>query len=83
VDPSLGHVEKMIWMGEILLGMGFVTYKGSQCLIYGCLCRGCVAPSFSMHHFSKPIKEDMQWYVRECMICQDNRLEPTHPTNFL
>jgi hypothetical protein len=35
--------------------MGFMTYKGSYCLIYGCLCRGCVAPSFSMHPFSKPI----------------------------
>ena len=41
--------------GVRLLGMGFMTYKGSYCLIYGCLCRGCVAPSFSMHHFSKPI----------------------------
>jgi hypothetical protein len=37
------------------LGMGFVTYKGSYCFIYGCLCRGCVAPSFSMDLFSKPI----------------------------
>jgi hypothetical protein len=22
---------------------GVLTYKGSYCLIYGCLCRGCVA----------------------------------------
>jgi hypothetical protein len=29
--------------GVKLLGMGFMTYKGSYCLIYGCLCRGCVA----------------------------------------
>jgi hypothetical protein len=41
--------------GVRLLGMGFMTYKGLYCLIYGCLCRGCVAPSFSMHPFSKPI----------------------------
>jgi hypothetical protein len=33
------------------LGMGFMTYKGLQCLIHGCLCRGCVAPSFAMHFF--------------------------------
>jgi hypothetical protein len=38
-----------------LLGMGFMTYKGLYYLIYGCLCRSCVAPSFSMHPFSKPI----------------------------
>ena len=25
----LRHVKKMIWMGERLLGMGFMTYKGS------------------------------------------------------
>jgi hypothetical protein len=35
--------------------MSFMTYKGSYYLIYGCLCRGCVAPSFSMQPFSKPI----------------------------
>jgi hypothetical protein len=55
VETSLSHVEKMKWMGVRLLGMGFMTYKGLYCLIYGCLCRGCVAPSFSMHPFSKPI----------------------------
>jgi hypothetical protein len=34
--------------------MSFMKYKGSHYLIYGCLCRGCVAPSFAMH-FYKPI----------------------------
>jgi hypothetical protein len=29
--------------GARLLGMGSLTYKGSYCLIYGCLCRGRVA----------------------------------------
>jgi hypothetical protein len=28
VNPSLRHVEKILWMGEILFGMGFMTYKG-------------------------------------------------------
>jgi len=52
---SLNHENKVEWMGVKILGMGFMTYKGSYCLIYGCLCRGCVAPLFSMHPFSKPI----------------------------
>jgi hypothetical protein len=52
---SPSHVKSMKWMGVKLLGMGFMTYKGSYYLIYGCLCRGCVAPSFSMQPFSKPI----------------------------
>jgi hypothetical protein len=41
--------------GLKILGMGFMTYKGLYCLIYGCLCRGCVSPSFLMHPFLKPI----------------------------
>jgi hypothetical protein len=40
--------------GLKILGMGFMTYKGLYCLIYGFLCRGCVATSFPMHPFSKP-----------------------------
>jgi hypothetical protein len=31
--------------------MSFMTYKGLYYLIHGCLCRGCVAPSFAMHFF--------------------------------
>jgi hypothetical protein len=27
-NPFLRYVEKMIWMGTILFGMGFMTYKG-------------------------------------------------------
>ena len=42
-------------MGGGIFGMGFMTYKGLQCLSYGCLCRGCVAPSFSMQPFSNSI----------------------------
>jgi uncharacterized membrane protein len=55
VETSLSHVEEMKWMGVILLGMGFMTYKGLYCLIYGFLCRGSVAPWFLMHPFSKSI----------------------------
>ena len=53
--PSLIHVNNMKWMGVRLMCMGFMTYRGLYCLLYGCLWRGCVAPSFSMHPFSKPI----------------------------
>jgi hypothetical protein len=49
------HVRKMEWMGVRPLGMGFMAYKGLYCLIYGCLCRGCVASSSSMQPFSMPI----------------------------
>jgi hypothetical protein len=28
-NPFLKHVETIIWMGERLLGMGFMKYKGS------------------------------------------------------
>ena len=44
VDPSLGHVDEVTWIRSIILGMGFMTYKGMYCLIYGFICRGCVAP---------------------------------------
>jgi len=54
VEPSLGHVDEVTRIREIILGMGFMTYKGSQYLIYGCLCRECATPSFSMQPFSKP-----------------------------
>jgi hypothetical protein len=54
METSLSHVEKMKWMGVRLSGMGFMTYKGLYCLIYGCVCRGCAAPLFSMHPFPSP-----------------------------
>jgi hypothetical protein len=41
--------------GQVLPGIGSLTYKGSYCLIYGCLYRGCVAPSFAIQLFSKPL----------------------------
>jgi hypothetical protein len=31
----------------------------------------------------KGLKEDVIWYVRECMNCQQNKSEMTHPTSFL
>jgi hypothetical protein len=36
------------------MGMGFMTYKGLWYLIHGCLCRGCVAPSFANTIFPVP-----------------------------
>jgi hypothetical protein len=55
----------MKWMGVKLLGMGFITYKGSYYLIYACLCRGCAAPSFSMQPFSKPIYCQLGWLIEK------------------
>jgi hypothetical protein len=40
--------------GQDSMGMGFMTYKGFSCLIHGCLCRECVAPSFAMQFFPSP-----------------------------
>jgi hypothetical protein len=33
-----------------------MTYKGLYCLIHGCFCRECVAPSFSMHFFQANLR---------------------------
>jgi len=52
--PSLSHVRNMEWMAFIPLGMEFMTYNGSYCLIYWFLCRVCAIPSFPMHPFSNP-----------------------------
>jgi hypothetical protein len=40
----------MRWKGfRLQRSLSFMTYKGSYCLVHGCLCAGCVTPSFAMH----------------------------------
>jgi hypothetical protein len=47
LSPSSHHLVD--WVGLC------PTYNlFDNCLIYGCLCRGCVASSFAMQQFSKP-----------------------------
>jgi len=53
---TLSNSCKRVWggWGCNFWAWGFLTYKDSYCLIYGCLYRRCVASLFSMQPFSKP-----------------------------
>jgi hypothetical protein len=50
-DPSLSHVKWMKWLGSRLNGKRAHDIQGVIVSHFGCLCRGCVVPSSSMHFF--------------------------------
>jgi hypothetical protein len=79
-ETSLGHVVNVKWMGLDFQEWGFMTYKGSYCLIYGCLCRGCAALRPRCNIFASPFVNNSLEYFHVEDVWGTKLINKKNPT---